>query len=156
MKERKALLNDKPANKFTLSTTILMVLAALALFLAGCGTQAEARPTEEEQIKNVVKQYFVREGNVPDYTVTIEAVQDNWARVTIAPTGVDNLGGDNTLYLQNQDQTINDAPPATLVVQPGNQGRVTTTSGWVVIAGPQAQFTDEELDAAGVPQSIRP
>lgn len=132
------------------------VLIVTAVFLAGCSTRADlARPVEEEQIKNVVKDYFVRSGSIPDYEVKIEEVDGNWARVRIAPVGVNNVNGETVLYLQNQDQTAQDAPLPTLDVQPGNQASVTTSSGWTVVAGPQAEFTDAELDAAGVPAAIR-
>lgn len=132
------------------------VLIVTAVFLAGCSTRADlARPVEEEQIKNVVKDYFVRSGSIPDYEVKIEEVDGNWARVRIAPVGVNNVNGETVLYLQNQDQTAQDAPLRTLDVQPGNQASVTTSSGWTVVAGPQAEFTDAELDAAGVPAAIR-
>jgi hypothetical protein len=132
------------------------VLIVTAVLLAGCSTRADqARPVEEEQIKNVVKDYFVRSGSIPDYEATIEEVDDNWARVRIAPVGVNNVNGETILYLQNQDQTARDAPPPTLDVRPGNQARVTTTSGWTIVAGPQSEFTDAELDAAGVPAAIR-
>ena len=132
------------------------VLIITAILLAGCSTQAApARPVEEEQIKNVVKDYFVRSGSIPDYEATIEKVDGNWARVRIAPVGVTNVNGETILYLQKQDQTAQDVPPPTLDVQPGNQASVTTSSGWTIVAGPQAQFTDAELDAAGVPAAIR-
>ena len=134
----------------------MAVLIATAVLLAGCSTRANlARPVEEEQIKNVVKDYFVRSGTIPDYKVTIEEVDGNWARVRIAPVGVNNVNGETILYLQKEDQTVQDVPPPTLDVQPGNQASVTTTSGWTIVAGPQAQFTDAELDAAGVPDAIR-
>ncbi|MFN8466958.1 MAG: hypothetical protein U0X20_15500 [Caldilineaceae bacterium] len=132
------------------------VLIVTAVLLAGCSTRAvQARPVEEEQIKNVVKDYFVRSGSIPDYGATIEEVDGNWARVRIAPVGVNNVNGETILYLQKQNQTLRDAPPPTLDVQPGNQARVTTTSGWTIVAGPQAQFTEAELDAAGIPEAIR-
>jgi len=144
----------------TLTKRVLLLCAAVTLFtvlfLAGCSTEADlARPVEEEQIKNVVKDFFVREGSVPDYAVTIEEVNGDWARVHVAPAGVDNVNGAPVLYLQNQAQATQDVPPPTLNVQPGNQARVTTTSGWTIVTGPQAQFTDAELDAAGIPEAIR-
>jgi hypothetical protein len=141
-------------------SSLLRLCAATGLFslliLAGCTTQADtARPVEEEQIKNVVSDYFVRAGSVPDYEVTIEEVDDNWARVRLAPTGVENVNGAVVLFLQNQDGAAEAVPAPTLNPQIGNQARVTTTSGWTIIAGPQAQFTEAELDAASVPAAIR-
>lgn len=133
-----------------------VVMMSTVIFFAGCTTQADVpRPVEEEQIKNVVKDYFVREGDVPDYEVTIEEVSGNWARVHVAPAGVDNVNGAPVVYLQNQQQAAQDVPPPTSNVQPGNQARVTTTSGWTIVAGPQAHFTEAELDAAGIPTGIR-
>jgi hypothetical protein len=135
---------------------MLAVLVAIALLFSACDTQANpARPVEQEQIENLVEDFYVRDGSIPEYEATIEEVDGTWARVRIAPVGVDTLGGGDIIYLQKQDQTQADVPPATLAVAPGNQARVTTTSGWTIVAGPQAQFTDEELDAAGVPESIR-
>ena len=135
---------------------LVALLPVVAIVMAGCSIKADgARPVEEEQIKNVVKDYFVRNSSVPDYEATIEEVNGNWARVRISPVGVDTANGDVVFYLQNQDQAATDAPPATLNVQPGKQARTTTTSGWTIIAGPQAHFTDAELDAAGVPDAIR-
>lgn len=132
------------------------VLIVTAVLLAGCSTQANpARPVEEEQIKNVVKDYFIRSGSIPDYEATIEEVDGNWARVRIAPVGVTNVNGETILYLQNQDQTVQDAPPPTLDVQPGNQASLTTPSGWTIVAGPKSDFTDAELNAASVPAAIR-
>lgn len=86
-----------------LTKRVLLLCAAVTLFtvlfLAGCSTEADlARPVEEEQIKNVVKDYFVREGSVPDYAVTIEEVNGNWARVHVAPAGADNVNGTPVLY----------------------------------------------------------
>ena len=139
--------------RLLLCTTVLI---ATAVLLAGCSTCADlARPVEEEQIKNVVKDYFVRSGSIPDYEAMVEEVDGNWARVRIAPVGVNNVNGETILYLQKEDQTVQDVPPPTLDVQPGNQASVTTTSGWTIVAGPQAQFTAAELDAAGVPAAIR-
>ncbi len=141
-----------PAHHLPLFCAALLLLTTV--LFAGCSTQADqARPVEEEQIKNVVQDYFVREGSIPDYEATIDKVNGNWARVRIAPVGVDNVNGDTILYLQKQ--TLNDVPPPTLAVQPGGQASVTTTSGWTIVAGPQARFTDAELDAAGVPAAIR-
>jgi hypothetical protein len=160
MSRREIAVTNKSASlqfgsQFVVALSIALSIVAALLF-AGCGVQANpARPVEEQQIENVVEEYYVRNGSIPEYEATIEEVDGTWARVRIAPVGVDTLGGGDIIYLQNQDQTPADVPPPTLAVAPGNQAQVTTTSGWTIVTGPQAQFTDEELDAAGVPESIR-
>jgi hypothetical protein len=124
------------------------------------GNQGEALigsqidPVEEEQIKNVVTDFFVRDSAAPAYEVTIEEIEQNWARVALAPAASDNSTA-NLVYLQNQSDTAIEAPTAEAEVNPGNIGPVSTTSGWTIIAGPQASFTDEELDSVGVPPFIR-
>ncbi|MEZ4736745.1 MAG: hypothetical protein R3E79_57425 [Caldilineaceae bacterium] len=126
------------------------------LLAAGCGIQSDAvRPVEEEQIENVVTDYYVRNTSIPDYDVTIEAVEEEWARVSIAPSGVETEQPD-IVYLQNQAETLIEAPTAVITTALGNTARVATESGWVIVVGPQANFNDEELDAAGVPPFIRP
>ncbi|MCB0096099.1 MAG: hypothetical protein KDE46_10285, partial [Caldilineaceae bacterium] len=65
-----------------------IVLVAL-LVLTACGRQAAIPPTEEEQIKNVATNYFVRDQSLPEYDVQIEEVVDDWARVSLAAAGVD-------------------------------------------------------------------
>ncbi len=111
-------------------------------------------PVEEEQIKNVVSDYFVRDSGAPAYDVTIEEVEQNWARVAISPVGTEN-SEPNLVYLQDQAATAIEAPTAEANANPGNIAPVDTTSGWVIIIGPQVNFTTEELDAAGVPPAIR-
>ena len=111
-------------------------------------------PVEEEQIKNVVSDYFVRDSGAPSYDVTIEKVEQNWARVAISPVGVEN-SEPNLVYLQNQAATAIEAPTAEANANSGNIAPVDTTSGWAIIIGPQVNFTTDELDAAGVPPAIR-
>ncbi len=111
-------------------------------------------PVEEEQIKNVVSDYFVRDSGVPSYEVTIEKVEQDWARVAISPVGTEN-SEPNLVYLQDQAATAIEAPTAEANANPGNIAPVDTTSGWVIIIGPQVNFTAEALDAAGVPSVIR-
>ena len=92
--------------------------------------------------------------SVPSYEVTIEQVAENWARVAISPVGTEN-SEPNLVYLQDQSATEIEAPTADANANPGNIAPVDTTSGWTIIIGPQVNFTDEELDAAGVPLTIR-
>lgn len=142
---------------------VFLLLAAL-LALAGClSSPADlpedvVAPTEEQQILNVVEDFYVRdEGNVPEYEAAIEAIDGNWVRVSIAPVGVETINGPDILYLQNQAEAERALPTLTTVVSPTtNTARVATSSGWAIVAGPQAQFTEAELSAAGVPASIRP
>lgn len=131
-------------------------LALIFLFTCtACGLAGNSlRPVEEEQITNVVIDYYTRYSGIPEQTVTIDAVEGNWARVSMRPVGVESEA--DTFYLQNQAASVTAAPTAELQVQPGDQARTATTTGWVIIAGPQVTFTDEELDAAGVPSAVRP
>jgi hypothetical protein len=129
----------------------------LVIFLssAACSLQSNTlRPVEEEQIANVVVDYYTRNGALPEQEVTIEAVTEDWARVSMKPAGIE--GTADIFYLQNQNTAVNPAPTAELIVQPGDQARTTTTTGWVIIIGPQVTFSDEELDAVGVPPALRP
>lgn len=114
----------------------------------------ELRPVEEEQIENVVTAYFQRDSATPPYVVNIEQVEDAWARVSMRPEGVEN-SDDVILYLQKQSATAIEAPTIEPDTATGNIGPVDTTSGWTIILGPQAQFSEEELDNAGIPPFIR-
>ena len=130
-----------------------MILSLMTLVtLAACSNaEAELRPVEEEQIENVVKEFVTRDTNIPDYEVTIEEATDSWARVSLKPEQVE--GPATFLYLHKQ--AAEDAPTVETNVQPGNDARVETTSGWSIVLGPQAQFSDAELNEAGVPEAIR-
>jgi hypothetical protein len=134
-------------------TFIALILSFMALFiLTACNsTEANLRPVEREQIENVVKEFVVREESLPPYEVSIEAVDDGWARVSLQPEGVE--GQPTLLYLQDQSKT--EAPTAEAEVQPGNDARVETTSGWSIVLGPQVEFKTETLTEAGVPESLR-
>ena len=142
---------------------VFLLLAAI-FALAGCLSSPSdlaedlVAPTEEQQILNVVEDFYVRdEANVPEYEAAIEAIDGNWVRVSIAPVGVEIVNGPDIVYLQNQTEAKRDLAPLTVVVSPTtNTARVATSSGWVIVAGPQAQFTQAELSAAGIPASIRP
>lgn len=131
-------------------------LALVFLFMCTACTLPgnSLQPVEEEQIANVVTDYYTRYSGIPEQAVTIEAVEGNWARVSMKPVGIESDA--DIFYLQNQTGSVTAAPTAELQVQPGNQARTTTTTGWVIVAGPQVSFTAEELDAAGVPSAIRP
>lgn len=114
----------------------------------------ELRPVEEEQIENVVTDYFVRDSAAPTYIVNVELVENNWARVSMRPEGIENTD-DVLVYLQKQSATAIEAPTAEPETDTGNIAPVDTTSGWTIILGPQAQFSEEELDNAGIPPFIR-
>ncbi|MCB0153495.1 MAG: hypothetical protein KDF65_01770 [Anaerolineae bacterium] len=123
--------------------------------LSACGPQnrAAVRPVEQEQIKNVVREYVVRDTNIPDYEVTIEAVAEDWARVSLAPAQVE--GQTTTLYLQKQDAG-QAAPTAIIAELPGHEARTQATTGWTIILGPQADFSPAELNEVAVPSEVRP
>lgn len=132
----------------------LALLVLIAPLLVACNTpSANLTPVEEAQIKNVVQDYYVRHTSIPDQEVEIQEVAGHWARVAIRPTGVETAP--DLLFLQDHDAADAAAPAAQTTVQPGNQASVTTTTGWTIILGPQAQFTPAELDAAGIPAAIR-
>jgi hypothetical protein len=132
----------------------MLLLALITLAGAGCGGSG-VDPVEEEQIKAVVEGYYVRGLSVPEYEAEVEEVRDGWARVTMRPSGVDNEGGDETFFLQNQGGAGAAEPTRQLSTQPGDTVDVSTPTGWVIVAGPQAQFAPEELEALGVPLEVR-
>lgn len=132
-------------------------LAAALLSISACGVAGNSlTPTEEEQIKNVATSYFVRDQSIPQYEAEIEEVVDEWARVSLAPTTVDAAAEPMIMYLQNQTETENPVPTARPLSEPSEDVEVATALGWAIVTKPQAQFTDEELDALGVPEEIRP
>lgn len=136
----------------------------LLLLLVGCTTPAdqntladEVIPVEEQQIVNVVEDYYVRQSAVvPEYEAEVEEVENNWARVSIRPVGVEVSNGPEIFYLQNQVEAERELPTPTVELTPPQSARRSTDTGWVIVAGPQARFTPEELNAAGVPAFIRP
>lgn len=139
-------------NKKRYLTITLLLLVLIAL--VGCVSQESTlNPVERQQIKNVVKEFVVRDTNIPDQEVTIEAVAGNWARVTISPARVED--GADVLYLQKQLDG-SEAPIVQTTVQPGHEARVETTTGWAIILGPQFDFSEAELDQVGVPAWVRP
>lgn len=132
----------------------LALLVLITPLLVACNTpSANLTPVEEAQIKNVVQDYYVRHTSIPDQEVEIQEVAGQWARVAIRPAGVE--AAPDLLFLQDHDAADVTAPAVETTVQPGNQASVTTTTGWTIILGPQAQFTPAELDAAGIPADIR-
>lgn len=132
----------------------ILFLMVIAQLVAACNTpSANLTPVEEEQIKNVVQDYYVRHASIPEQEVEIQEVVGNWARVAIRPAGVETAP--DLFFLQDHDAAANKAPAAQTTVQPGNQASVTTTTGWTIILGPQVQFTPAELAAAGIPAEIR-
>lgn len=135
---------------------LLLIIGIILLaggVLSACNPQNIAGPVEQEQIKNVVKDYVVRDTDIPDYEVTIEAMAKDWARVSLVPAQVE--GETTTLYLQKQVEEPG-APTAVIARQPGHEARARTTSGWAIILGPQTDFSEAELDQVGVPVGVRP
>lgn len=142
---------------------ILLNFAALLLLLAACGSSeadGDGRaiaPTDEVQIETAVENYFRRDPNIPEYVAEVEAVVDDWARVSLSVAGVDNAGGKVLVYVQDQVNTPNPVPTAELMLSDTmHDAEISTDLGWAIITPPQAHFTDEELDAAMVPEAIRP
>lgn len=134
---------------FALISSLIILLS-----LAACGGEtATLRPVEEEQIENVVKEFMVREETIPEYEVTIEEATEGWARVSLMPAAVEE-GQPIFLYLHKQTAE-GEAEPAAVSEQVGNDGRVTTTTGWNIVLGPQASFSEAELNEAGVPDELR-
>jgi len=137
---------------------MILLLAITCGMLVACSISAGgATPLEKEQIKNVALAYFLRERALPDYEATVEKVEAGWARVRISPVGVQSLNGSTMLYLKKQAAPAsNNSIGATQIAQPGYSPLIATDTGWTIFAGPQAQFSQTELDAAGVPEFIRP
>jgi len=124
------------------------------LVLSACNSQnVTVRPVEQEQIENVVKEFVVRDTNIPNYEVTVETVAQDWARVSLEPVQIEDDA--TILYLQKQGEDAA-APTAVIAVKPGHEGRAETSSGWAIILGPQADFSQTELDEVGVPPEVRP
>lgn len=120
--------------------------------LVGCASQTTSlSPVEEQQIETVVEAYVTRDTNIPEYEIFIEATTEAWARVSIRPAGTSER---SRLYLHKQIAGA-PAPTVATTVQPGHSSRVQTSTGWVIVLGPQADFSGAELDEAGVPDSIR-
>ena len=141
-----------------LQKLLLVITFSLVILLAGCGNN-NLRPVEEEQIKNVVEDYLVRDTNIPEYEVEIAEVRNGWARVnvTLVRSTEAEMPARDVFYLQKQTLTTEKAPTAELQTQPGNhnQAAVTTSSGWTIILGPKTEFSPAELDAVGVPDVLR-
>lgn len=131
-------------------------LLALALAVAACGSGAAGvPPAEQEAIEAAVEDFYVRSADAPAYQATVEEVEGDWARVSLAPEGVENVGGTDIVFVRRDATGSIEATPDP-VAQAGREHLDDAQVGWVIVAGPQAQFTDAELDAAGVPESLRP
>lgn len=141
---------------FTRMPAIALIALACGILVACSISAGSATPVEEEQIKNVALSYFLRERAVPDYEATVEKVEGGWARVRISPVGVQSVDGSTLLYLRKQEVPADaSSVDDTQVAQPGYSPLVATDTGWTIFAGPQAQFSQAELDAAGIPDFIR-
>ena len=131
---------------------VIIFLVSSAIALSGCSElTAPVGPVEEQQIETAVKTYVTRDTNIPEYEAFIETVNEGWARVSIRPAGTSER---SRLYLHKQTEG-KPAPTVATTVQPGHTSRVKTTTGWVIVLGPQADFSEAELDEAGVPASVR-
>lgn len=133
---------------------LAIAMPLVLILLTGCDAQVSGvAPVERQQIKNVVDEFVTRDTNIPDYEVKIEEVTDTWARVSINPVRTED--SETFLYLQKQAEIVSEASAATATVQPGHEARVEASTGWTIILGPQADFTQGELDEVGIPQEIR-
>ncbi len=147
--------------RWRVTTTLLPLLILLFASCSAIPTSETAAdgapPVAEQQIVNVVEDYYTRQSGVlPEYEAKIELVQDNWARVSIHPVGVEESTNPELFYLQNQLEADNPLPTPTVVVSPQQTAPRSTETGWAIIVGPQVHFSSEELDNAGVPDFIRP
>jgi hypothetical protein len=136
---------------------IAAVLLA-GLVMAACGSPADTvGPVERQQIQNVVKDYWTRNSDIPDYTANIDALTSSWARVSIHPAGVSSQNPvEFYLHKELGQEDVTPVPTAQTDVSVASEDPVTTSSGWTIVLGPKASFTAAELDAAGVPQAVRP
>lgn len=113
-------------------------------------------PTDEEQIKTTVENYFERDPDLPEYVANVKAIVNNWARVSILPVGIENVDGLFVLYVQDQLNVSELTLTAALQIsQIENNTEVETQSGWAIITQPKAQFTSEELNTAMVLELVR-
>lgn len=138
--------------------SLVVALLFSSLTLLACSPPASGvGPVERQQIQNVVESYWTRNSDIPDYTATIEALTPSWARVSIQPAGA-TTQNPTELYLHKElgGTDVTPVPTAQTDVSVGSSDPITTTSGWVIVLGPKTTFTSEELDAAGVPDTIRP
>lgn len=139
---------------------LLVVIYLLSFLVTACIDTTNPgilTTTEEEQIKATVKDYFRRDPDLPEYIADVEEVDGYWARVSLSAEGITSTDGKMMLYLQDQANTLDPAPTAALqVTQLQNNAEVQTDTRWIIITPPQVNFTDEELDAASVPEQIRP
>ncbi|MEZ4637893.1 MAG: hypothetical protein R2856_23535 [Caldilineaceae bacterium] len=109
---------------------------------------------------NTVERYYMpehpalNEGNLPRYESRVQAVEGEWARVSIRPIGVESNAGPDIIYLQETTDLV--ITPTADAVSNAADMEHSDVIGWTVVAGPQARFTDAELDEIGVPQAIRP
>ena len=156
---------------------ILAILGVvLLLSLLGCSSEQGAPSTvEQEQIQNAVRQYYLQNPNVPAPQITIDKMDQGWARVSVRTTGPTSQA--TYFFVQRRENsapagapslgpqafsTLPNPPPVSILQTPmaGNsssgQPQAGTNSGWVIVLGPKSQFTAAEMDAVGVPPDIRP
>lgn len=139
-------------------------LAALALALilvmtglAACGAGAVGVvPAEEEAIEAAVEDYYTRSADAPAYVATVEQVEGDWARVSLAPEGVETGGLPDIFFLRRDASADTVAATPDPAAQTGMENLDDTQVGWVIVLGPQAQYSVAELETAGVPEALRP
>ncbi len=145
---------------------ILLIVSILMSMIVACAPEeaelpeGQIAPSTEQQIINLVEDYYMgeqnvlNEGEVPAYEASVDEIDGEWARVSIRPVGVESDQGPDIVFLQNTADLV--ARPTEEAVSGEAAGlERSDIVGWTIVAGPQVQFTDEELDAAGVPVDIR-
>ncbi len=151
--------------------------AVFVASLLACSSQSSSQngaisSTEREQIQNAVRQYVTISQNTPQYTVTVEKAEGDWALVSVKPEGANAKPQYFVLRRSNSRGAPAAAPsltsvptsvapgtvPAQLNQNPPSLGGITppgeTNSGWVIVLGPKSAFSRNELNAAGVPSDL--
>lgn len=138
-------------------TALAIALLLVMTGLAACGSSAAGvPPAEEESIEAAVEDYYTRSADAPAYVATVEQVEGDWARVSIAPEGVDTGGQPDLFFLRRAPAAGAIAATPSLAGQTGMESLEDTQVGWTIVLGPQAQYSAAELETAGVPESLRP
>ncbi len=151
-----------------------LVMLGTSLLLFGCATpqstatsnQSGATGNEREQIQTAVRNYVTVQPNASQYDITVDKISGNWARVIVKPSGAN--AQPTYVIMKKQDRSV-PAPAPSLTTSPltplagsnppplvVNTPPAQTSAGWAVVLGPKANFTQAELDGAGVPPDVRP
>lgn len=146
--------------KFAFWLRLAALTAALLLVMTGlaaCGSAAAGvPPSVEEEIEAAVEDYYTRSADAPAYVATVEEVEGDWARVSLAPEGVETGGQPDIFFLRRDASADTVAATPNPVAQTGMENLDDTQVGWTIVLGPQAQYSVAELETAGVPESLRP